>query len=449
MTIKNLLCAGACGLSLAGLAAPTVSDVVIQPRWPWSTKVDVHFVLSGVDAPVDVACTFRNDGVALEQPAGSVTGDLTFLENGAYTVTYDPVAAGYGSNVKLPALTVDIVPVTAKLYMIVDLKASLANTAEARISYTNKVVGANSRWDDYYKTNCVVLRYIKAGTFMMGAKSTESSRGIETSFRRQVTLTKDFYIGVFEIPQGIYKRILGSGYPYTAGNDFTAEQEFRPVARVSYAHMRNDSWSCTNSLAEARTVTDGCWIGKFRAKTGGALQFDLPTEAQWEYACRAGTDTSFYNGYDITSASATHDGNLDPLARYRYNDGFKDDGATDPLSEYATVSTANGTARLGTYAPNAWGLYDMLGNAAEWVLDWCSGQANTEQQDEAIAQTVDPRGPRTSNDMSRKFRTIKGGSWYDGASTCRCSSRTYGKSETGYRTEQHAGFRLCLTPNEY
>ena len=448
MKIRNFLCAGACVAALTGMAVPTVSDVVVQSRWPWSTKVDVHFVLSGVTAPVDVVCTFKDGGTALNAPTASLSGDLEELQNGAYTITWDPVAAGYGPEKKLSALTAEIATVATKLYMIVDLSSSLANTVEARVSYTNEVIGTNGQWADRYKTDCVVFRRIRAGTFTMGAKSSESSRGIETGFRRQVTLTKDFYIGVFEIPQKIFKLIFGSGYPFSdAGGkgEFTTTPDARPVSHITYNHIRSTNWSCTNTLAEARAVTSSSWIGKFRAKVGDALQFDLPTEAQWEYACRAGTDASLYNGYDV-SKTATQDSHLDSLGRYRYNGGYLDNGETLPGK---TATTNNATANIGSYEPNAWGLYDMLGNVEEWVLDWGISVASGDMYDESVAQTVDPRGPRMSNDTSRNFRVTKGGAFNMGACDCRCSTRYARKSDTGFRGEQYAGFRLCLTPNEY
>ena len=432
-------------LPLAANAEPSVEVQSVVQRWPFSRLVDVTYTISGAAAAIDIDVSLTSNGKTVAVPDAAISGKARSITNGGpYRLTFDPTRTEFSGEEMLSDCAVTLSPASEKLFMIVDLAASLSDTAEARISFTNEVVGANGVWGDYYKTNCVVLRRVKAGSFTMGAKSSESTSSRERGFRRSVTLTKDFYIGVFEVPQTLYKGVRGGDSAYGAGEDFTTDADLRPVARVSYEHLRSDSWSCTNTLAEARAVPSDFWIGKFRAKTGGAFLFDLPTEAQWEYACRAGTDTSFYNGYDISSASAATDANLDALGvRYKGNGGWAADWSAIP-SDPSSVGTENGTARIGSCVPNAWGLYDMLGNADEWVLDWATTLTSSAMFAEAFEQTVDPRGPSLCDD-ERNYRVIKGGSFNRDASKCRASSRHVGKPTTGYRKEQWAGFRLCLT----
>jgi formylglycine-generating enzyme required for sulfatase activity len=130
----------------------------------------------------------------------------------------------------------------------------------------------------------------------------------------------------------------------------------------------------------------------------------LPTEAEWEYACRAGTQTPFYNG-------STDDGTVGALAWYSPNSG----GQTRPV---------------GGKAPNAIGFHDMLGNVWEWVNDWYDGYS-------AGAQT-DPTGP-----VSASTRVVRGGGWFNGTSYVRSSDRDSGSPGGTY---DHFGFRVARTP---
>ena len=260
--------------------------------------------------------------------------------------------------------------------------------------------GANS---DAYKTTSILMRLIPKGTFTMGSPSGELGRyGDETEHR--VTLTSDFYLGVFEVTQRQWELVMGNKPSYF--NNATYYQT-RPVEVVSYYDIRenpNNSAISPNWPASSQVHADS-FMGKLRSKTG-LSGFDLPTESQWEYACRAGTGTALNSGYNLTSTS--NDPRMSEVGRYWYNGG----------SSYSQgCAPSAGTAAAGSYLANAWGLYDMHGNVWEWCLDWYGTYPGT---------VTDPKG--ASSGSGRVFR---GGSWYDFAFYCRSAGR--GDGDPGAR----------------
>ena len=254
--------------------------------------------------------------------------------------------------------------VTEGDYMVVDLSSG-------KITYLKAV--PKSGWSDTYKTTKMVLRKVPAGKFVMGSPTNEFGRE-EAETQHEVTLTKDFYIGVFEMTQKQYAIVTGDDPSYYKG-------DLRPVEQLSYDAIRGRNKGAT--WPASSEVDDDSFFGKFRAKTGKA--FDLPTEAQWEYACRAGTTTALNNGTNITNEF--DDGNMFKLGRVYHN--MKDGKGG---YEYTTV--------VGCYLPNAWGLYDMHGNALEYCLDWYS-------ENMAADPVTDPKGPETGF-----YRILRGGSYY-------------------------------------
>ena len=154
-------------------------------------------------------------------------------------------------------------------------------------------------------------------------------------------------------------------------------------------------------------------MGKLRTKTG--LAFDLPTEAQWEYACRAGTTKALNNNTDLQSLE--QDSNMDVLGRYWYNGG----------SSYSSDPVNGGTAEVGSYQANNWGLYDMHGNVWEWCLDWY-GSYN--------GDATDPNGPESGSG-----RVLRGGSWPGIARYCRSANRSISYPDDALNG---LGFRLVL-----
>ncbi len=276
-------------------------------------------------------------------------------------------------------------------YLIVDLSAGPEATTYP-ISY--RAAPPTGGWTDEYKTTKLVLRKIPAGTFVMGSPEDELGR-LDSETQHQVTLTKDFYVGLFEVSQKQWNLVMGNWPSYFKNESF---RDARPVEQVSYNDIRGNNagsgWPANNAVDAAS------FLGRLRGKTG--LDFDLPTEAQWEYACRAGTTTALNSGKNLTSAWQKCP-NMDEVGRYGFNSG----------SDEANGDTSVGTAKVGSYKPNHWGLYDMHGNAREWCLDWWNGS-------DYLGETAtDPKG-----NASGHFRACRGSSWQNVAANCRSASRT-------------------------
>lgn len=163
------------------------------------------------------------------------------------------------------------------------------------------------------------------------------------------------------------------------------------------------------------TVNTTFFMGKLRAKTG-LLGFDLPTEAQWEYACRVGTTTALNSGFNLIGGAG--DPNMAVVGRYSHNGGS---------SYVQDVNTSGATDKVGTYLANAWGLYDMHGNVREWCLDWFGLQ---------LGNRTDPKGS-----TSGTGRSVRGGGWYYDAKYCMFASRDYFFPDELDKSE--LGFRIC------
>ena len=227
--------------------------------------------------------------------------------------------------IELVADTVVTVTFVKVNYLVVDISGGY--TAESwphRISESGPDVES-----DVCRTKELWLKFVPSGEFRMGSPESEYGRGTR-EVAHQVSLTKGFYVGVFELTRKQYELIMGTA-PASSDDDLC------PVTKVTFDSLRGTSEGA-NWPADDE-VDAGSFMGILRAKTG--LRFDLPTEAQWEYACRATTTTAFNNGKNLDD-----DLNLFEIAYYKENAGCPQ--------------------KVGSLSPNAWGLYDMHGNVWEW-----------------------------------------------------------------------------------
>ena len=226
-------------------------------------------------------------------------------------------------------------------------------------------------WSDEYKTTKILLRRIEQGSFIMHGEGSIMYPG--TDVAKPVTLTRPYYIGVFEVTQRQYQLVTGKETSYYKG-------DMRPVERVFCGDIRGKT--STYNWPSVTTVAASSFIGRLRSRTG--IDIDLPTEAQWVYACQAGTLGTYNNG-------GTNVEDLVRIARCPMN---LSEGAGGYASQHTIV---------GMYEPNAWGLYDMHGNISEWCLDYYDALTSEPE--------TDPIGPSTG---ANSYRVLRGGNWYGG-----------------------------------
>ena len=251
-------------------------------------------------------------------------------------------------------------------------------------------------WPEEFKTTKLVLRRVEPGSFMMGSPSSEPGR-LGDEVRREVTLTRPYFFGVFEVTQRQWELVMGRQPSRRAG-------AAHPVESVSYDDIRGGD--CGARWPESDTVDPDSFVGRLRARTG-IDAFDLPTEAEWEYAARAGSGTSLTTGEDM--ASTQSDPGLGEVGRYAGNRG----GETH--------------AEVGSYKPNAWGVYDVQGNVFEWCLDRHGGVR-------AEAAT-DPVGAEKGD-----LRVLRSGAWLFMASSCRLANRV---GKNSHKADATIGLRLA------
>ena len=414
--MKKLILMLMMAASAAGLAAEVtvgVTNVVSRQRYPWNGLVDIdcEITCSNAKTNINLYLSAKDNAANRSLPMRHVwlESDATHtnaleVKAGKHRLVWD--AGADAPNVVSGDVTIDVQALVGTgTYLVIDLSGG-ANAASYPVSY----LGAEPQggWTDEYKTEKLVLRMIQPGTFTMGCETTEVGYYGYEAVPHPVTISRPFYMGVFQVTQKQYQLVMGS-------NPSSYKGDMRPVEYVSWNTIRGNS--STYNWPNVKTVDPNTFMGRLRAKTG-LDGFDLPTEAQWEYACRAGTTTALNNGKNLTSTSS--DANMAEVGRYYYN---QSDGKGGYSSGHTTV---------GSYKPNEWGLYDMHGNEWEWCLDWYTSRSGF-----TAAAATDPVGP-----ASGSGRVLRGGGWDYDARGCRSASRGSPDPSDG---NSNGGFRLCCS----
>ncbi len=398
-------------------ATPQITNVKAQQRYPWNGKVDVTFevvgdVTAGNANHFSLSATDRVTGSNYVAVASALTGDIGTAE-GTHHVIWDMSAQGFTfkSSDVVFKVSYTASQSDSPLYCVIDLSAG-ANASSYPVTYMDAPPSGGFNTDEY-KTTKLVLRRIDPGAFKMGIGEYGDYDDDLGYIGYDVTLTRTFYMGIFEVTQRQYELVMGEWPSYFSNSSYYAS---RPVENVSYNMIRGETSGADWPASSA--VDASSFMGKLRSRTG-IDGFDLPTEAQWEYACRAGTTNHYNSGKNYVEDY--QDSAMDEVGRYWCNGGEEGD-------DRQSASTAAGTAKAGSYRPNAWGLYDMHGNVWEWCLDWDGELSNG---------MTEPKG--ASDGWGRMLR---GGSWRNIA--CECTS-SYRLSNDSSSYDNNIGFRLTRT----
>lgn len=320
-----------------------------------------------------------------------------------------------------PALSVQVIGGTAQLTVAGDVGSPCQIQYTSAFGDTNQwlplvnatLLSASSQVVDptplgssrYYRTISLVpsnMVWVSAGSYTMGSPTNEVQRNTN-ELQHLVTLTKGFYIGKYLVTQGSYRSLMNTNPSYfNTNNSFTLDLT-RPVEQVTWFDASNYCFQLTQ-----------------QERNGGRIftnwAYRLPTESEWEYACRAGTTNAFCYGNDLHSGMANFDG------EYEY------------ISGTGTVFNASGivlnrTSSVGSYQPNNWGLFDTVGNVWEWCQDWFTNYP--------AGPVTDPLGP-----LSGTARVFRGGALNATGRSCRSAFRNSYNPSSGFNT---VGFRVVLS----
>ena len=436
-------------VAAAASQAVDITSVLVRQQWPWSADIKVEYNVSGNESVFDLQVeaydgATRIDSAKLEK---AMTGErYAIAGTGVKTLIIDPVKLFGTGKVSIADFKVKLTPVatpssmTEALYRIYDLDAGtckdlspaeIMNHPETYGDYetdyakigegynttlTNVFVWTGVTNNTAYKTSKLVVRKIHAKdvVWQCGSSTTPSGANVINHDPGWVKLTANYYIGVFPVTQAQYAKIVApvvsSSLPANPSRFKDLEDsDCRPVEQVplmgiytsicetpttytsptlkGYVNNNEDVYWPTNSYL--REVSKKRTLGLMREKFN--VEFDLPTEAQWEFACRAGTSGGLYSGLSATDAHA---------------------------EEIAWVPAISGneTHPVGLKKPNAFGLYDILGNVLEYtrnrgvsgckVVSGAASGTGASQNDPA----VDPVGLVASS--GNVISVLRGGCWY-------------------------------------
>ena len=409
----------------AAFAVPTVDNVEIVQGADRVVRIsyDLH------DGPAIITFDATTNGVSLGDRAFDRSwGDVNVLvtnETGRFTIKWLPNEDILDDLIAVGGVWADVrawSPDAPPDYIVFDMECKKTINYYATVGRLPGGIGS----DTYRKEKLAMRKIPAAGVrWQMGAPSWQTGIVATNETQRWVTLSEDYYMAVFELTHGQYlrfRRARSSNVSYPEGSDAqcntndVTDLDLFPVSNIKRGDWRG--YSSDNAgytwPSDGHAVQSGVYLAHLREQTG--FEFDFPTQAQWEYACRAGQSAALYNGKELHATSG-NDSSLTNIAWYsshRYND-------------------ANKKAPVGLLEPNAWGLYDMLGNVWEFVLDRQNGPR-------PATAVTDPTGPSTGT----LFRQVGCGYWQESGSVRCAFSRGLVESSAG----TDYGFRLCCPVNK-
>ena len=421
-------------------AVPDVTDVTMTQAA--NRLVTITYTLTDAPAVVTLDIETNATGDVWASIGGeniqNVDGDVwKRVETGSHTIQWRPdlswpdhkIADG-GARAVLTAWALDNTPD----YMVVDISEAAQPNTQKYYPTAESIPGGLLDNDVYRKT-AIVMRKIMAKdvVWTMGSTPQETrNRVADREATHQVTLTNNYYIGVFPVTQSQWALIQSNNLTPSFYNN-VSYSAMRPVEKVCYNEIRNaDNTTTANTAYDWPAAPNPySFLGRLRTKTG--IDFDLPSDAQWEFAARAGHGSTMW-GDGSAIVNSDKDDNLGRLGRYAQNGGKV--SGKEPAQ---TCDASNGTAIVGSYQPNSWGIYDMHGNVWEWCLDWYADNITT--LDGML--NIDPSdSSKTLSGAAGSQRVKRGGGWvYDEG----INRPAFRNTENPTTRDKYTGFRLYCT----
>ncbi len=405
MNFPKVLVFAALSARCALCADVYVTNLVARQNWPWNSRVSIDFTLVA-DAPTDIDLTATHAGGTIDLSVCGLDKLPISVEPGHVHFEWDPAAAGYDCDLRDFAVSVNPSAVD-RSYIVFDL-------ASGSHEYLSEPPSGG--WTQEHKTSKMVFRRIPASTFTMGIDLSLYKTWVGFTSNREVAhtvkLSHDYYMAVFPLTVPQYDAIAGS-----QSNASTPS-----VKTISYNSLRGSAVDGWNWPVTGHTVADNSFLHAVRNRFGGSILVDLPTEAQWEWAARAGASGVWYATDDFPGG-----GTVAEL-------GTWGGPACTNLVDSIAVWRGNGSTSdaVGQLLPNRFGLYDCCGMVCEWCLD----QGNISQ----LYDSVDPLGASAAVSASDAQRQRRGGPSYN----------SFGQDITLVRRYSHSannstiGVRLCI-----
>lgn len=424
MKLSKQFLGGAAVLAASAAAAfnPMQVTDVLMTQDDFHETLTITYTLTADDAAFVRFDILTNDASIGTENLQTVSGDgysadfTSLVTNGTHQIVWRAKKdwpQHFSTNVQARVVAyytnrLDQIP---GIYMVVDLSKGTAATASDPYPVTYTFTAPTPLTDDSCLSNQLWLKRIESGTFTMGCATNEPGHYgyVNNETTRSVTIKKAFFAGVFPVTRAQYQLMMGGTAPGIGSL-------LAPVNQVSYDTLRGSTNVGINWPDTTNQVTGSSFFGILRSRTGN-IEFDLPTQAQWEYACRSGTTNGCWN-----DGSAISETTLRNLGWYKGNSAIGGTLSIHPV---------------GQKKPSLWGLYDMHGNSWDWCLDWWKAQTLVISHDSS-------EGDRGYVGLANGAqRAIKGGGWSDDWQDCR-SARSWAFASND-ATSQNVGFRLFVT----
>ena len=374
-------------VSAEALADASIERVLVRQQWPWNEKVAIDFVLTNVTSATEIDCAVYRGATPVSVSAGAFSGDICELAaDGAYRIMFDPSylpnrpAKGETLRFELtPSAMTDDSPNREVLYKIFDLvdhtvtdvtRGALLSGQYGSVEtdYSRIGEGYSSPLSDVLiwtgvtnypgaKTTKLVMRKIPAGDFEY-PKDGDFSK----SPKYTITVSKPFYIGVFEVTQKQFSYFPTASASYSGTFYYNPGElscnlgDDKPIQNIAVHNVINGGTTRIWDASKGALKTL-----KELFADAGTYNFDLPTIAMWYRAMRAGSTTYYYDGVAGTPTDFSYNDRMAALGRFAGTGGVTDNGDG--------TTTSNGVVSVGLYRPNAFGLYDMIGNVTECTKD--------------------------------------------------------------------------------